>query len=65
MESDEYFYQEKESGIKSLYMKAISVFAKKGMKRTGADAVLLLQLLQVFMCVCVGICIDGRCALRD
>lgn len=65
MESDEYFYQEKESGIKSLYMKAISLFAKKSMKRTGADAVLLLQLLQVFMCVCVGICIDGRRALRD
>jgi hypothetical protein len=28
-------------------MKAISVFGKKGGKRTGEDAVLLLQLLQV------------------
>jgi hypothetical protein len=33
-------------------MKAISVFGKKGAKRTGADAVLLLQLLQVLARTC-------------
>jgi hypothetical protein len=39
----------------SLYMKTVGVFSKKGIKRSGRDIALVLQLLQV----CAAACDEG------
>ena len=44
--------QEQDAARGGLYMKTVGVFSKKGMKRSGRDIALVLQLLQVTHVCC-------------